>query len=170
MPLPTLPTASQKSDSILIGTSSGQTTDETEEICITGGKWQDEEERKFFEDVQDLKDFVPSSVLGIEEAAEAATEEKETEEKERIEREREEVKKLEEELERLTGESLEQGRSNEGPLESDLDQDESVICRVCDKHSFTCSTIGYQRRHQERQRRQLPQFRRDLLLKAHPSF
>ena len=30
-------------------------------------KWEDEEERRFFEDIQDLRDFVPKSVLGFTE-------------------------------------------------------------------------------------------------------
>lgn len=72
-----------------------------DEILTTGGKWEDEEERRFFEDVQDLKDFVPSSVLGVEE--EVDEEETKELEQERVEREKEEVRKLEEELEKLSG-------------------------------------------------------------------
>ncbi|KAM6502194.1 ARM repeat-containing protein [Amanita muscaria] len=129
LPLPSLPTASQKPDSILIGTNSSPAGEENEEIYVTGGKWQDEEERKFFEDVQDLKDFVPSSVLGIDEVVEAATEndkEREKErEKERVDREKEEVKKLEEELERLGDGSAEQGAQNGSQNGLDLDQDET---------------------------------------------
>lgn len=71
-------------------------------MTITGGKWEDEEERRFFEEVQDLKDFVPSSVLGIDEANESDEEETKEKEKERIEKEKEEVRKLEEELEKLS--------------------------------------------------------------------
>lgn len=72
----------------------------------TSSKWEDEEERRFYEDIQDLKDFVPSSVIGIELAEVDATENKETD-KERAEKEKEEVRKLEEELEKLNdGNSL----------------------------------------------------------------
>ncbi len=35
-------------------------------MIVVGGKWEDEEERRYYEDVQDLKDYVPSSVLGID--------------------------------------------------------------------------------------------------------
>lgn len=94
LPLPELKTASQKADSIQIGTNSGSNLGgETDEDAIRGGKWEDEEERRFFEDIPDLKDYVPKSVLGIEE--EEVSEEKEKAEKERAEAE---VKKLEEEL------------------------------------------------------------------------
>ena len=103
LPMPSLPTASQKSDSILIGGAGSSVLggDGSEEIT-SAGKWEDEEERRFYEDVQDLKDFVPKSVLGIEgkEGEEQANEEQEDEE-ERQAREKEEVKKLEEELQRL---------------------------------------------------------------------
>ncbi|KAF8633394.1 hypothetical protein AX17_004565 [Amanita inopinata Kibby_2008] len=126
LPLPTLPTASQKSDSIHIGINTGQTGDEVEDMIIVGGKWEDEEERKFFEDVQDLKDFVPSSVLGIDDNTEPMDQEKEKErEKERIDREMEEVKKLEEELERLGDGIGEQPTSSENIDNGDVDQDET---------------------------------------------
>lgn len=99
--MPALPTASQKSDSIQIGSNAGgMLADESEDIS-SGGKWEDEEERKFFEDIQDLKDFVPKSVLGIE--SEERTDKVVDEEREKIEKEKAEVeaKKLEQELEGL---------------------------------------------------------------------
>jgi regulator of nonsense transcripts 2 len=93
---------SQKSDSILIGSSNpNQLMDDTDELTVTGGKWEDEEERRFFEDLQDLKDFVPSSVLGIDNSAEGESEKDNEKEKERVDREKEEVRKLEEELQKL---------------------------------------------------------------------
>ncbi|KAF9529410.1 armadillo-type protein [Crepidotus variabilis] len=99
LPLPSLPTASQKSDSILIS-NSNQLNGDSEEVTVTGGKWEDEEERRFYEEIQDLKDFVPSSVLGVESTEVNGTDNKETD-KERAEKEKEEVRKLEEELEKL---------------------------------------------------------------------
>jgi regulator of nonsense transcripts 2 len=93
---------SQKSDSILIGSNNpNQFMDDTDDITVTGGKWEDEEERRFFEDLQDLKDFVPSSVLGIDNAVEEEVEKDSEKEKERIDREKEEIRKLEEELQKL---------------------------------------------------------------------
>ncbi|KAG6845896.1 hypothetical protein H0H87_000702 [Tephrocybe sp. NHM501043] len=104
LPLPSLPTTSHKSDSILIGSNNLNHLEDTDEISTIGGKWEDEEERRFFEDVQDLKDFVPSSVLGID-VPEPEEENKETE-NQRIDREKEEVRKLEEELEKLQLEAV----------------------------------------------------------------
>lgn len=67
----------------------------------SGGKWEDEEEKRFFEDIQDLKDFVPASVLGVEGSYEAGEDDAKELAQESLEREKEEVRKLEEELEKL---------------------------------------------------------------------
>lgn len=101
--MPSLPTASQKTDSIQIGSNSGGilADDSEDTLLVSGGKWEDEEERKYFEDIQDLKDFVPKSVLGIEaeeRVVSAADEERERAEKENAEVE---ARKLEQELEGL---------------------------------------------------------------------
>ncbi|KAK1225711.1 mRNA decay protein [Marasmius sp. AFHP31] len=107
VPLPKLPTSSRKSDSIQIGLNNGNALggEDGERIFVTGGKWEDEEERKFFEETQDLKDFVPKSVLGIDEGEEKPKEDEEQAQK-RLEEEKEEVRKLEEELEKLNDGSL----------------------------------------------------------------
>jgi regulator of nonsense transcripts 2 len=64
-----------------------------------GGKWEDEEERRFFEDILDLKDYIPKGVLGIEGDEESDSEDtkeaRQQKEKERVEAE---VRKLDEEL------------------------------------------------------------------------
>ncbi|THU82421.1 hypothetical protein K435DRAFT_449258 [Dendrothele bispora CBS 962.96] len=65
--LPSLPNNARKTDSIQTGVSSSTGSGDLDEIYTPGGKWEDEEERKFYEEVQDLKEFVPKSVLGIEE-------------------------------------------------------------------------------------------------------
>ncbi|KAJ7188133.1 ARM repeat-containing protein [Mycena filopes] len=124
LPLPALPTNSQKSDSILIGSnrSSHLGGDDNDEIMGSGGKWEDEEERRFFEDVQDLKDFVPRGVLGIDETEgkESDSEVDGEKERERIEKEKEEVRKLEEELENLGEDGMsEQPSRSEEPQEMD---------------------------------------------------
>ncbi|KAL4080360.1 armadillo-type protein [Scleroderma yunnanense] len=101
LPMPALPTTSYKSDSIQIGTSGGSASDDAEDNLLTsGGKWEDEEERKFFEDIQDLKDFVPRNFLGIEDEGRGDAEDKEKAEKEKTEAEAE-AKRLEQELEGL---------------------------------------------------------------------
>jgi len=101
--MPLLPIISNKSDSIQIGASGGNTSDDAEDGPFTsGGKWEDEEERRFFEDIQDLKDFVPRNFLGIEDEGRGEVEGKDKAEKERAEAEAEvEAKRLERELEGL---------------------------------------------------------------------
>ena len=97
--MPTLKTASQKSESIQIGSNTGSSLlGGDDDINGGGGKWEDEEERRFFEEIPDLKDYIPRSVLGLEGDADDEKDdgkEKERQEKERVE---EEVRKLEEEL------------------------------------------------------------------------
>ena len=96
VPMPELKTASQKSESILIGANTGISVSGGDAESTTGGKWEDEEERRFFEEIPDLKDYVPRSVLGLEgESDEAADADSKEKEKERVQ---EEVRKLEEEL------------------------------------------------------------------------
>ncbi|KAF5393301.1 hypothetical protein D9757_000666 [Collybiopsis confluens] len=101
LPLPDLPNNSRKNDTLQIGINSSTALagEDSDELYISRGKWEDEEERKFFEDVQDLKDFVPNSVLGIEDGEKAA----EDSQKGRAEQEKEEMRKLDEELQRLSG-------------------------------------------------------------------
>ncbi|KAF4599781.1 hypothetical protein EYR40_006882 [Pleurotus pulmonarius] len=123
LPMPTLPTSSQKSESIQIGVNNGSSLEDADDIVVTGGKWEDEEERRFFEDIQDLKDFVPKSVLGIDESeanAEPSTTEQAAEEQER---EKEEVRKLEEELAKL---SVADGSVHkEEATKNDVEEDEA---------------------------------------------
>ncbi len=47
--------------------TSSKNRDVQEEFNASGAKWEDEEERRFFEDLQDLQDFVSKGQLGIEE-------------------------------------------------------------------------------------------------------
>lgn len=120
-PLPVLPTSSQKSDSILIGSNTNDNGgDDADEISFAGAKWEDEEERRFFEDVQDLKDFVPKSVLGIDGDDEKEDAEDTDTEKSKAEREKEEVRKLEEELEKL---SIERDATDDPTSSSDVEEE-----------------------------------------------
>jgi hypothetical protein len=105
-PLPHLPTAAQKAESILIGTGESNKIllADIEDVSSVGGKWEDEEERRFYEDIPDLADFVPKSVLGLEgEDATAQPSEKSSESKSKPNQAEvdEEVQKLQEELEKL---------------------------------------------------------------------
>ncbi|THH26707.1 hypothetical protein EUX98_g7481 [Antrodiella citrinella] len=111
LPMPSLKTASQKSESIQIGSNTNSLLDGDgdSDDAIRGGKWEDEEEKRFFENIPDLKDYVPKGVLGLEEgksdtdAAEDKDERDRKEENEKNEKARaeEEVRKLEEELANL---------------------------------------------------------------------
>lgn len=124
--MPTLPAATQKNDSILVSTT-GQ-NEISEEIYTTGGKWEDEEERRFFEDIQDLRDFVPKSVLGFTETGQVTQDTtdsgsiKDDLDRERREREESEAKELEKELKRL---ELEDGSQNKAATNDDSEIDAS---------------------------------------------
>lgn len=66
--MPALPTASYKSDSIGLSTGDRQRGDDLEGANVgRGSQWEDEEERRFYEDLIDLKDCVPRSLLNIPE-------------------------------------------------------------------------------------------------------
>ena len=71
-----------------------------------GGMWEDEEERKFYEDIVDLSEFVPGGILGVKGKTEddkhkdkAAEDGAEQERKEREQREADDVKRQLENLE-----------------------------------------------------------------------
>lgn len=70
--MPTLPAAAPAHESI-INVSGKENTQE--EVGVVGGKWENEEERRFFEDIQDLRDFVPKSILGLDEPTGESNEE-----------------------------------------------------------------------------------------------
>lgn len=101
LPLPNLPRASHKSESIQIGSTHGSMFNDSEDTTVVGGKWEDEEERRFYEDVPDLKDYVPSSVLGIDNSNEVADDSDKDKEQQRIQQEKEDFRLLEEELQKL---------------------------------------------------------------------
>jgi len=85
----------------------------SEDIITTGGKWEDEEARRFYEEIQDLKDFVPSSVLGVDSSETDEVEKNKEIDRIRAEKAKEDVKKLEEELEKLGRENKEEQPTNE---------------------------------------------------------
>ncbi|KAF8483178.1 ARM repeat-containing protein [Gautieria morchelliformis] len=110
LPMPSLPTAAQKNESVLLlSASSGGQLDSEDTSFPTGGKWEDEEERRFYEDLQDLRDFVPKSVLGLDNndkkgeqsKEEMATVDQAAKERERKEVEQAEIQMLEKEIEGL---------------------------------------------------------------------
>lgn len=130
LPMPSLSNQIAKMDSIGLSSSSMVTgangmimQDGQEDANALLNKWEDEEERRFYEDVLDLREFVPRSFIGLEEGAGSggggtsgavgaaggvgATEGGDEKDKEKREKERMtleavvDVKKLEEELNAL---------------------------------------------------------------------
>ncbi|KIY66874.1 ARM repeat-containing protein [Cylindrobasidium torrendii FP15055 ss-10] len=102
LPMPELPTAAHKSDSIQIGTNASSIFANGDNDDVTyGGKWEDEEERRFFEDVQDIKDFVPRSVLGLEDGDKEVAKLPEGKDPDAEEKVKEGIRQLEEEIEKL---------------------------------------------------------------------
>ena len=117
MQMPTLPTAQQQKDTMLI--SQNGRHDIQDDMAVSGGKWEDEEERRFYEECPDLRRSVPSSFLGLEggeaEDANRTAESSSAKEvaEERKQRDAIEAKELEHELQRL---SLQDGNQ-----EADID-------------------------------------------------
>ncbi|KAI0700874.1 ARM repeat-containing protein [Cytidiella melzeri] len=140
LPLPQLRTATQKTDSIQIGTNSRNLLggDADADEIVRGGKWEDEEERRFFEDIPDLKDYVPRGVLGIEEDEDSASEEtkeaRQQMEKERVEAE---VRKLEEELAHIEVDGEGRMVSTNGVNENAAEEGEEI-----DEDGMTTPTPG----------------------------
>ncbi|KAG9123986.1 hypothetical protein FRC07_013290 [Ceratobasidium sp. 392] len=66
LPMPSLPSASQKNDSILLLDGSSSFRIGGIEDLPANSKWEDEEERRFYENLTDLKDFVPKTILGTD--------------------------------------------------------------------------------------------------------
>jgi hypothetical protein len=172
--MPTLPTSSSSGNSIQIGTSTGGLlSDDSDEAAFAalGGKWEDEEERRFFEDIQDLREVVPKSILGIEESTEAIKEANESDSDAKKNAEDEEVKRLREELEGLeaSGGALQaNGKADTHDSASEDEDDEYVVSlsiRTRDQLMFR--DIVLLPRHLLLRRRAHGQARQQLLRKVH---
>ncbi|KZO98973.1 ARM repeat-containing protein [Calocera viscosa TUFC12733] len=97
LPIPDLPKETGHSESIILGDQGISHIGGDDEEWSSTNKWEDEEERRFYEELIDLKDWVPRSILGIDE--EKKEEQTETEKAEQSEAEEE--KRLEEEMQKL---------------------------------------------------------------------
>lgn len=146
-PMPKLPTASTKTESIQIGVNDGSRLlgDDNDDLHTAGGKWEDEEERRFYEDIQDLKDFVPWSVLGIEKEAEPVTETEESLQS-KADKEKEEVRKLEEELQKLADTNEIPGQEANGAVlnEDSDDEYESMCTNHCSTNTRSACQLLWQ--------------------------
>jgi len=65
LPSPVLPTAATLSKSGLQIVDSGSSFQVRDDGPVPGGIWDDEEEKRFYEELVDLKEHVPSGLLGI---------------------------------------------------------------------------------------------------------
>jgi regulator of nonsense transcripts 2 len=126
--MPTLPTSSSTGNSIQIGSSTGALfSDDAEDAAFAalGGKWEDEEERRFFEDIQDLREIVPKSILGIEDTKDVVKEIDESDAEAKKNAEDEEVKRLQEELAGLEAQDgAQQVNGETGSQEAEEDEDD----------------------------------------------
>ncbi|WVQ73762.1 hypothetical protein IAR50_003342 [Cryptococcus sp. DSM 104548] len=99
---PVLPTAATLSKSGLQIVDSGSSFTVRTDGPIAGGIWDDEEEQRFYEELIDLKEVVPSSLLGIKEAsAKDKGEESEKTEEERLKEQKAEEEELRKQLEQM---------------------------------------------------------------------
>ena len=107
----------------MIGSNTGRSIGEDGELVLStaGGKWEDEEERKFFEDIQDLRDYVPKSILGLEDGEEKtgpSEEEKKPEDDLQVD-----MKKLDEELAGLES-KVANGITEEASTDGDISDED----------------------------------------------
>lgn len=75
MPVPVLPSLSSTLTSSIVGTA-GSSFSTGEEIGGPGSLWVDEEDKRFYEELRELRGEVPGSVLGLamKQAESSATE------------------------------------------------------------------------------------------------
>lgn len=71
---PKLPSAASLTKSGLQIVNTGSAFDKDGEETLSGGIWDDDEERKFYEDILDLADDVPPTFLGLKTSGEPSAE------------------------------------------------------------------------------------------------
>ncbi|KAL7411066.1 armadillo-type protein [Mrakia frigida] len=102
---PALATSKGNSSVLVLDNSSSNPFARALDDIPVGGMWEDEEERKFYEDIVDLSEFVPGGILGVKEKTEDEKEkDKAVEagaEQERKEREEKEADDIQRQLESL---------------------------------------------------------------------
>ncbi|KAJ3066697.1 hypothetical protein HDU98_010017 [Podochytrium sp. JEL0797] len=77
--MPDLPEPDSAANKLSIGISLAGSKEADDEEALAGGPWEDEESRSFYEDIIDLKDVVPSVLLGEKHEKPAAPTEAELE-------------------------------------------------------------------------------------------
>lgn len=98
LPAPVFPTltSSKGTSSVLVLDNNNPFSRGIEDIPL-GGMWEDDEQRRFYEDVPDLAELVPAGLLGVEKKEEekAAVEEQGQGDKEKLEEEKKEREMME---------------------------------------------------------------------------
>lgn len=112
---PTLPTAASLSKSGLQIVESTSSFTVRDDGPIAGGIWDDEEEQKFYQDLIDLKEVVPASLLGIREKSKDEDHEGNGSQREEEKEEEEAARKADEEALRKQLEQMELADSQAQP-------------------------------------------------------
>lgn len=112
---PTLPTAASLSKSGLQIVESTSSFTVRDDGPIAGGIWDDEEEQKFYQDLIDLKEVVPASLLGIREKSKDEDHEGSGSQREEEKEEEEAARKADEEALRKQLEQMELADSQAQP-------------------------------------------------------
>lgn len=108
----------------MIGVNAGKDLGEDGDLALSsaGGKWEDEEERRFFEDIQDLRDYAPKSVLGLEDGEDKTSPVEEV--KKPDEELKVDMKKLDEELAGLESKVADEVTEEEASANGDASDEE----------------------------------------------
>ena len=119
---------------------------ETEEVSNCG-KWEDEEERRFYEELVDLKDFIPTSILNVDgtstgsKGSKIASDPNDLERREACRKEHEdsEIRRLENEIENI---KLEGAEDDVRLLDKEKDEQDAEYARLLFGSSFSHISIS----------------------------
>lgn len=145
---PTLPTAASLSKSGLQIVESSSSFTVRDDGPIAGGIWDDEEEQKFYQDLIDLKEVVPASLLGIKEKSKEDDQEGGGESQDKSEEEEENQQKAEEEALRKQLEQMELADSQAQP-ESEPEPEPQSQLQTLDRPASSSSLDSAAVAHEE---------------------
>ncbi|ADV23037.1 hypothetical protein I315_04869 [Cryptococcus gattii Ru294] len=145
---PTLPTAASLSKSGLQIVESSSSFTVRDDGPVAGGIWDDEEEQKFYQDLVDLKEVVPASLLGIKEKSKEDDQEGGGESQDKSEEEEENQQKAEEEALRKQLEQMELADSQAQP-ESEPEPEPQSQLQTLDRPASSSSLDSVAVAHEE---------------------
>lgn len=126
LPAPVFPTlaSSKGTSSVLVLDNNNPFSRGIEDIPL-GGMWEDDEQRRFYEDVPDLAELVPAGLLGVEKKEEekAEVEEQGQGDKEKLEEEKKKEREMMEAVQREL-EEFEKGGSAGAEAENGANQED----------------------------------------------